>query len=188
MRSFGILKGAVLICKCRVHVHSFSTISLNTFLSLNLIKVDYRLDFTEADELIDYSGGKLKEQVKSLTNGKGVDVIYDPVGGELFDQCMRCIKWYGRILVVGFVGGEIPRVPTNLILLKSCQVIGVFYGSFSARYPRENSNNFDEILNLHKTGEISPLIGAEFRLEEFSDALNCLAKRTATGKIIVNIN
>ena len=117
-----------------------------------------------------------------------MDVIYDPVGGELFDQCMRCINWYGRVLVVGFVGGDIPKVPTNLILLKSCQVIGVFYGSFSARYPKENSNNFDEILNLHKSGEISPLIGAEFRLEEFSDALNCLAKRTATGKIIVNIN
>ena len=141
-----------------------------------------------ADHLINYADGELKDKVKDITNGKGADVIYDPVGGELFDQCMRCINWYGRVLVVGFVGGDIPKVPTNLILLKSCQVIGVFYGSFSARYPKENSNNFDEILNLHKAGEISPLIGAEFRLEEFSDALNCLAKRTATGKIIVNVN
>ena len=141
-----------------------------------------------ADHLINYTDGKLKDEVKDITSGRGADVIYDPVGGELFDQCMRCINWYGRVLVVGFVGGEIPKVPTNLILLKSCQVIGVFYGSFSARYPKENSDNFDEILNFHKTGKISPLIGAEFRLDEFCDALNCLAKRTATGKIIVNIN
>ena len=141
-----------------------------------------------ADHLINYADGELKDKVKGITNGRGADVIYDPVGGELFDQCMRCINWYGRVLIVGFVGGDIPKVPTNLILLKSCQVIGVFYGSFSARYPKENSNNFDEILSLHKAGEISPLIGAEFRFEEFSDALNCLAKRTATGKIIVNIN
>src|SRR6056300_1401115 len=85
-----------------------------------------------ADELIDYSDGEFKEKVKALTGGNGADVIYDPVGGPLFDQCMRCINWEGRVLIVGFVGGDIPRVPTNLILLKSCQVVGVFYGAFSA--------------------------------------------------------
>ena len=140
-----------------------------------------------ADELIDYSGGELKEQVKSLTNGKGADVIYDPVGGELFDQCMRCINWYGRILVVGFVGGEIPRVPTNLILLKSCQVIGVFYGAFSARYPLENERNFQEILDYVEKEAVIPFTGKTFPLEEYKEALTCLAERRAIGKIVVKV-
>jgi NADPH2:quinone reductase len=90
-----------------------------------------------ADDLIDYSDGELKEKVKALTEGRGADVIYDPVGGPLFDQCMRCINWNGRVLVVGFVGGDIPKVPTNLVLLKNCQVVGVFYGAFSARFPAD---------------------------------------------------
>ena len=140
-----------------------------------------------ADDLIDYSSGELKEQVKSITNGKGVDVIYDPVGGKLFDQCMRCIKWYGRILVVGFVGGEIPKVPTNLILLKSCQVIGVFYGAFCAQYPLENELNFQEILDYVEEGVVNPLTGKSFRLEEYKEALTCLAERRAIGKVVVNV-
>ena len=78
-----------------------------------------------ADDLINYSDGELKEKVKALTKGQGADVIYDPVGGPLFDQCMRCINWNGRVLVVGFVGGDIPKVPTNLALLKNCQIVGV---------------------------------------------------------------
>ena len=140
-----------------------------------------------ADELINYSDGELKEKVKALTNGHGADVIYDPVGGALFDQCMRCINWYGRILVVGFVGGEIPKVPTNLILLKSCQLMGVFYGAFTARYPRENEQNFNEILELVKRKDLVPLVGKSYRLEQFADALNCLAKRQAIGKVVVKI-
>ena len=140
-----------------------------------------------ADELIDYSDGALKEQVKSLTDGKGADVIYDPVGGELFDQCMRCISWYGRILVVGFVGGEIPKVPTNLVLLKSCQVIGVFYGAFSARYPLENESNFQEILDYVERGAINPLTGKTFPLREYKEALSCLVERRAIGKIVVKV-
>ena len=95
-----------------------------------------------ADELINYSDGQLKEKVKALTDNRDADVIYDPVGGELFDQCMRCVAWYGRVLIVGFVGGDIPKVPTNLILLKSCQVVGVFYGAFSGLFPQENQQNF----------------------------------------------
>ena len=140
-----------------------------------------------ADELIDYSNGELKEKVKALTGGKGADVIYDPVGGELFDQCMRCVNWYGRILVVGFVGGDIPRVPTNLILLKSCQVIGVFYGAFTARYPLENEQNFAEILEFVETKALVPLVGKSYELDQFAEALNCLAKREAIGKVVVNV-
>ena len=140
-----------------------------------------------ADDLLNYSDGELKEKVKTLTQGQGVDVIYDPVGGALFDQCMRSINWYGRVLVVGFVGGDIPKVATNLILLKSCQVIGVFYGAFSNRYPEENERNFSEILELVKTNKLAPLVGKTFHIEQFADALNCLANREAIGKVVVKV-
>jgi NADPH2:quinone reductase len=140
-----------------------------------------------ADELIDYSDGELKEKVKALTDGKGADVIYDPVGGELFDQCMRCINWYGRILVIGFAAGDIPKVPINLILLKSCQLVGVFYGAWSARAPDEAARNFQEILGLYEQGKIKPLIGAEFPLTQYAEALRCLMERRAIGKVVVNV-
>lgn len=140
-----------------------------------------------ADDLVNYGDGELKERVKALTDDQGADVIYDPVGGPLFDQCMRCINWGGRVLVVGFVGGDIPRLPTNLVLLKSCQVVGVFYGAFSMRFPEQNRKNFSELMALFGSGKITPLIGAEYSLEEYEDALNCLAQRRAIGKVVVTI-
>ena len=141
-----------------------------------------------ADDVIDYSDGELKDKVKALTAGKGADVIYDPVGGPLFDQCMRCINWYGRLLVVGFVGGDIPKVPTNLVLLKSCQVVGVFYGAFSGRFPEQSRDNFQEIMTMFDEGKINPLVGKEFAFEHYADALNCLEQRQAIGKVVLNIS
>ena len=140
-----------------------------------------------ADDLIDYSDGELKEKVKALTEGKGANVIYDPVGGPMFDQCMRCINWGGRVLIVGFVGGDIPKVPTNLILLKSCQVVGVFYGAFSGRFPAENQQNFVEIIDMFSSGDLKALVGGEYALDDYVNALNCLSQRRAVGKIVVNI-
>lgn len=140
-----------------------------------------------ADELIDYSDGQLKDKVKALTGGKGADVIYDPVGGELFDQCMRSINWYGRVLVIGFAAGDIPRVPINLILLKSCSVVGVFYGAWTARRPDETAANFGEILDFYRQGRIKPLVGAEYPLEEYAAALRCLMERRAIGKVVVTV-
>ena len=140
-----------------------------------------------ADDLIDYSDGELKEKVKALTEGKGANVIYDPVGGPMFDQCMRCINWGGRVLIVGFVGGDIPKVPTNLILLKSCQVVGVFYGAFSGRFPAENQQNFVEIIDMFSNGNLKALVGGEYALDDYVNALNCLSQRRAVGKIVVNI-
>lgn len=140
-----------------------------------------------ADEVIDYSDGELKEKVKALTDGRGADVIYDPVGGDFFDQCMRCINWKGRVLVVGFVGGEIPRVPINLILLKGCQVVGVFYGAFTGREPAENEQNWRELANFWEAGKIAPLVSREFAFEEHAAALRCLSEREAIGKVIVRV-
>lgn len=141
-----------------------------------------------ADETINYSDGELKDKVKALTDGRGADVIYDPVGGPLFDQCMRCINWYGRVLVVGFVGGDIPKVPTNLVLLKSCQIVGVFYGAFSARLPKDAQQNFAEIMEMCESGKLKPLVGKEFPMSAYAEALNCLEQRQALGKVVLNIS
>ncbi|MEM7219696.1 MAG: NADPH:quinone oxidoreductase family protein [Pseudomonadota bacterium] len=138
-----------------------------------------------ADEVIDYSDGELKDKVKALTDGKGADVIYDPVGGALFDQCMRCINWYGRVLVIGFAAGDIPKLPINLVLLKSCQVIGVFYGAFTGRYPADNAQNFRELLDMFTSGKINPLIGASYPLADYAEAMRALSERRAIGKVVV---
>lgn len=140
-----------------------------------------------ADELLDYSDGQLKDRVKALTGGKGADVIYDPVGGALFDQVLRCVNWYGRILVIGFTAGEIPKAPINLILLKSCQLVGVFYGAWSARAPQESAANFRELLGLFEAGKLKPLIGRTYPLERYADALNDLSERRAIGKIVLSM-
>lgn len=140
-----------------------------------------------ADELIDYSDGELKDKVKALTDGRGADVIYDPVGGDLFNQCMRSIAWYGRVLVIGFAAGDIPKVPINLILLKSCQVVGVFFGSWSGRFLDEAAANFREILALYEAGKIDPLVGKEYLLEDYALALRDLSERRAIGKVVVTV-
>ena len=138
-----------------------------------------------AHELIDYSDGELKDKVKALTGGRGADVIYDPVGGDFFDQCMRSINWKGRVLVIGFVGGAIPKVPINLILLKGCQVVGVFYGSFSVREPNANEENWQELMALYEAGKIDPLVGDVFPLSDYAPALRKLSGRAAVGKVVL---
>lgn len=140
-----------------------------------------------ADATIDYSDGKLKDKVKELTEGKGADVIYDPVGGGLFDQCMRCINWYGRVLVIGFAAGDIPKVPINLILLKSCQVVGVFYGAWSMRNPAQQVSNFQEVLELYEAGKIDPLVGRTYPLDRYAEALRDLSERRAIGKVVLTV-
>ncbi len=139
-----------------------------------------------ADELVNYSQVQLKEAVKSLTAGAGADVIYDPVGGDLFDQCMRCIAWEGRVLVIGFTAG-IPQLPTNLVLLKGCQVIGVFYGSWAGRDPDGQRQNAHEILRLVESGRMTPVVGACYSFEEYAQAFRCLSERRAIGKVLLHI-
>jgi NADPH:quinone reductase len=138
-----------------------------------------------ADELIDYSREDLKERTKELTGGKGADVIYDPVGGDAFDQCMRAINWKGRMLVVGFASGRIPELPVNLALLKGCEVVGVFWGSFAAREPKENAANFQQLFKYYAEGKIKPHVCATYPLEQAPQALNDLLERKAVGKIVI---
>lgn len=140
-----------------------------------------------ADAGINYSDGRLKDQVKELTDGKGADVIYDPVGGDLFEQCLRCINWNGRLLVIGFASGKIPTVPMNLPLLKNCQIVGVFYGASISREPATNTANIKEIIDLFAAGKIKPLIQKTFSLLEYAPALRCLMNREAVGKVVIQV-
>ncbi len=140
-----------------------------------------------ADVLVNYSRGSLKDTIKELTNGKGADVIFDPVGGELFDQCTRCINWNGRLLVVGFASGTIPKYPVNLALLKGCQLVGVFWGEFRQREPQIYRENCQSLFELFRQGRIKPLVSQAFPLERFADALNVFVSRQAVGKIVLRL-
>tara|TARA_Y200000002_G_scaffold237098_1_gene195858 strand:- start:82 stop:1056 length:975 start_codon:yes stop_codon:yes gene_type:complete len=140
-----------------------------------------------ADEVINYSDGELKEKVKALTDGLGADVIYDPIGGDIFMQCMRCINWKGRVLVIGFASGPIPEVPTNLALLKGCSIVGVFWGRFTGAEPEENSQNFDELFALHAEGKLKPQITKSYSLDDAAEAIASLENRKATGKVVIEM-
>ena len=140
-----------------------------------------------ADEVINYSDGELKEKVKALTDGLGADVIYDPIGGDIFLQCMRCVNWKGRVLVIGFASGPIPEVPTNLALLKGCSIVGVFWGRFTGAEPEENSKNFDELFALHAEGKLKPQITKSYSLDDAAEAISSLENRKATGKVVIEI-
>ncbi|MFL2755549.1 MAG: NADPH:quinone oxidoreductase family protein [Gammaproteobacteria bacterium] len=140
-----------------------------------------------ADETINYSDGELKEKVKALTDGLGADVIYDPIGGDIFLQCMRCVNWKGRVLVIGFASGPIPEVPTNLALLKGCSIVGVFWGRFTGAEPEENSKNFDELFALHAEGKLKPQITKSYSLDDAAEAISSLENRKATGKVVIEM-
>jgi NADPH:quinone reductase len=138
-----------------------------------------------ADEAIVYSTGSMKDRVRELTEGRGADVIYEPVGGDVFLETLRCVAWEGRILVVGFASGTIPQAPMNLPLLKGCSIVGVFWGDFARRDPVANRANFDRIFQLAIAGSIDPHVSVTFPLERAGDALTALAERSATGKVVL---
>ncbi len=140
-----------------------------------------------ADELINYAEASLKDEVKRLTGGQGVDVIYDPVGGDLFDQAIRSIAWNGRLLVVGFASGRIPELPVNLTLLKGAAVVGVFWGSFAQRQPQDNLANFQQLFAWHAEGKLKPLVSQVFPLDQAAAAINALGQRKAVGKVVVQV-
>lgn len=149
---------------------------------------DEKLQITKeygAEELINYNTEDLKERAKELTGGKGADVIYDPVGGDQFDACMRAINWNGRMLVVGFASGRIPKLPVNLALLKGCQVVGVFWGAFRGKEPEKDRENFRQMLEWYEQGKLKPHVSHTLPLEKAADAMNMLLRREAVGKIVL---
>lgn len=140
-----------------------------------------------ADEVINYSEENLKDAAKRLTNSKGVDVIYDPVGGEYTEQALRAMAWNGRHLIIGFAAGDIPKIPANLTLLKGCSVVGVFWGDFTRREPEVSAQNMVALMGLFAEGKIDPKISAVYPFEDYAKALGALTGRKATGKVVLKV-
>ncbi len=151
---------------------------------------DEKLQFVNRlhpDHLLNYGDGELKDKVKAITNDRGADVIYDPVGGDLFDQSTRCINWNGRLLVVGFTSGRIPEYKANLALLKGSSMVGVFLGRFRKEEPALYEENFRELLAMYAAGKIRPVITQSFPLSDYVKAFNVFTERRVMGKVTLEI-
>ncbi|WP_406828510.1 NADPH:quinone oxidoreductase family protein [Microbulbifer sp. ARAS458-1] len=140
-----------------------------------------------ADELIDYSSENLKDRLKELTDGKGADVIYDPVGGELTEQAYRSIAWGGRYLVIGFASGDIPKLPLNLPLLKAGDIMGIFWGAWAQRDPKGNLKNFAELSQMVDDGTLNPLTTEIYPFEQYAEAFAAITERRARGKVVLTL-
>jgi len=138
-----------------------------------------------ADGLINYSTQDLRESVKTLTGGKGADVIYDPVGGAYTEPALRAIAWRGRLLVIGFANGEIPRIAANVLLIKGAAAVGVFWGDFAKREPKANAAMIIELFGWLAQGRLKPHISHRYALADTPHALEALLQRRAVGKLII---
>ena len=138
-----------------------------------------------ADDTIDYASEDLRERIKALTEGRGVDVVYDPVGGDFSEPALRCVGWRGRYLVVGFAAGEIPKIALNLLLLKGSSLVGVFWGEFLRREPALNAENMKLLFSWLHGRKIHPLISRRYPLSQAPQALDALLARQAIGKLVV---
>ena len=141
-----------------------------------------------ADHLIDYSQQDLRSALKDIVGKKGVDVVYDPVGGDMFEAALRSTAWGGRVLVVGFASGDIPKIPVNLALLKGCSIVGVFWGAFRLNYTKEDNENFEQLFAWYAQGKLRPFTSKTYTLSEAALALNDLKNRKAIGKLIIQIS
>jgi NADPH2:quinone reductase len=138
-----------------------------------------------ADEVINYATEDLRVRVKAITAGRGVDVVYDPVGGPYSEPALRDMAWNGRFLVVGFAAGDIPKVSLNLALLKGCSIVGVFWGAFTRTESDNNRRNNEELLQLYTAGKIKPHIHATYPLERAAEALNEVLYKRVSGKVVL---
>jgi len=138
-----------------------------------------------ADEVINYTNGDFREQIKALTQGKGPDVIYDPVGGEFSEPAFRSIAWRGRYLVVGFAAGPIPALPWNLALLKGASIVGVFWGDFAKREPLKNAEMMATLTDWYEHKKIKPFIDSTMPMDQLMQAYERMNSRAVQGKLVM---
>jgi NADPH2:quinone reductase len=138
-----------------------------------------------ADATIDYTTEDLRQRVKELTGDRGVDVVFDPVGGDMFDAALRATAWEGRLLVVGFAGGRIPAPPANLLLVKNIAAIGVFWGAYRKRNPAALRQSFARLFAWWSEGKLKPHVSHQLPLDRIADAMDLLLSRRSTGKVVV---
>ena len=130
----------------------------------------------------------LFRSVRHLTQNMGVDVVYDPVGGDLAQQALRSLAWQGRHLVVGFASGEIPKFPANIALLKEAEIVGVWWGTWAKRNPLRQIENMQELAKLVATGKIHPQVTESFALDNFAKAFEVITERRALGKVVLTMS
>ncbi len=150
---------------------------------------DEKLAFAKqhgAELTLNYAGEDLKEGLKRITNGNGVDIVFDPVGGDYAEAAVRSLAWKGRFMVIGFAAGEIPKIPLNLALLKGCDIRGVFWGAYMKRDPKHGRASLKKLMQWAAEGKISAHVDRTFPLEKTTDALLVLANRQAMGKVILH--
>jgi NADPH:quinone reductase len=138
-----------------------------------------------ADAVINYGASNLRERVRELTGGKGVDVVYDPVGGAYAEPALRSLGSEGRYLVIGFASGEIPKIPLNLVLLKMSSIVGVFWGAFATAQPARNAANFAELLGWYSVGKLRPHVSDTYPLARYREALDAVTNRKVKGKVVL---
>jgi NADPH:quinone reductase len=140
-----------------------------------------------ADFLIDYSREDIRARVKEITGGPGVDVVYDPVGGDAFDAALRSIAWEGRIVIIGFASGRIPQIPANMALVKNITIIGFYWGSYQSRRPELLQTSFAQLFRWFEEGKLKPHISQMFDLKHVADALELMRQRKSTGKVVLKM-
>ena len=140
-----------------------------------------------ADDTVNYSEVSLKDTVKQLTDGKGADVIYDPVGGEMADQALRATAWHGRYLVIGFASGDIPKFPANIALLKEASIIGVWWGTWAAKNPKEQLKNAKALAALITAGKLQPRITESYAFDDYKRAFAAITERRSLGKVVLRM-
>jgi NADPH2:quinone reductase len=138
-----------------------------------------------ADALVNYASAKIRDAVKAFTGGEGVDLVYDPVGGSYSEEALRCLRWRGRLLVIGFAAGEIPKIPLNLALLKERQILGVYWGDSTKHDPQGHLANLRQLEAWFVEGKIRPVVSERFPLERARDAIALIANRGVKGKVVV---
>ena len=140
-----------------------------------------------ADHLINYRREDVRERIKALTDRKGANVVYDPVGGDVFDASLRAIAWEGRLVTIGYASGRIPSIPANLLLVKNCAVMGLYWGRYAQRDPAPLMASLMELFGWYEEGALKPRIGATFPLEQAAEGLRMLVDRKAVGKVVIEI-
>jgi NADPH2:quinone reductase len=140
-----------------------------------------------ADQTINYGTTSLRDTVREITGGKGVDVVYDPVGGDLAQQALRSLAWHGRYLVIGFACGEIPNFPANIVLLKEASIVGVWWGTWAEKNPPLQAQNMRELADLVSAGTLKPRVTESYAFDDFRAAFAAITERRARGKVILRI-
>jgi NADPH:quinone reductase len=140
-----------------------------------------------ADHVLESEGDDMKSRVRELTAGRGADVVYDPVGGAVFDASLRCVAWEGRIVVVGFASGQVPQIPANLLLVKNAAALGFYWGSYRKHDPERLRAGFKELFGWYRQGRIRPHVSRTLPLAGTAEAIRLLAERRSVGKVVVTV-